>query len=236
MASVNHPYHAFYDTEAYGKTVTVDPQFINDALRIQSTDNEDDEFKLSHEWLKLRVGDLNFVIDSLKDAAASGNDEVMAMADVSKIGVFGHSLGGAAAAQLGRDRDDITSVIVVDGTLIGDELDYSDGKVTLNKEPYPVEMLDIFAEDHYNKAQTYANEYANLSINKNSPKVRNVIFKDAGHLNFTDLPLFSPTLAGMLGVGDVNSRECIMQSNAVIMDYFDITLKGAEGIEIKGEY
>ena len=56
-------------------------------------------------------------------------------------------------------------------------------------------------------------------------------FEGAGHLNYTDLPLFSPPLAKMLGVGDVDAGECIRQVNEMVCIYFDYYLKGIGTLE-----
>ena len=50
-------------------------------------------------------------------------------------------------------------------------------------------------------------------------------FRGSGHMNFTDLPLFSPALASMLGTGDVDAQACIEQTNALVLAWFDEYLK-----------
>ena len=51
-------------------------------------------------------------------------------------------------------------------------------------------------------------------------------FKGSGHMNFTDLPLFSPMLASMLGTGDIDARACIEKTNTLVLAWFDEHLKG----------
>ena len=236
VASINHPYHSFIDTEAYGTLVMSDPEILQKTMEFQGEDMTDEEFELSHKWLKLRVDDMSFVIDTLKSDSASSSDEILSKIDTDRIGVFGHSLGGAASVQLGRDRKDIDAVIDVDGTIIGDELDFKDNKIINSTEPYPVYFLDIFGENHYNEAQQYADMYPNFLISKNSDKVQNIVMKDAGHLNMTDLPMFSPVIAKYLGTGEVDSRKCLESLNGVIREFFDWRLKDAEKPEFKEEY
>ncbi|MDO5559577.1 MAG: hypothetical protein Q4F95_08245 [Oscillospiraceae bacterium] len=236
VASINHPYHALFDTEAYGRLVTFDQEIVQKSREFENQDMSDEEFKLSHRWLKLRVDDMNFVIDTLKNEASEGTDDILSMIDTTKTGVFGHSLGGAASAQIGRERADIDAVIVVDGTIIGDELEYKDNKIICSTQPYPVYILDIFGENHYNEAQQYADMYPNLVLSEYSDKVRNIVFRGAGHLNMTDLSMFSPMLAKFLGTGDVNSRECLTSMNGVIREFFDWRLKDAAEPDFKEEY
>lgn len=235
VASINHPYHAFFDTSSYGRLITADPEILQKTTEFNGKDMSDEEFTLSHKWLKLRTDDMNFVVDTLKQEA-TGSDEILGMINTDKIGLMGHSLGGAASAELGRQRNDIAAVIDIDGTLIGDELAFKDGVVINNDEPYPIPMLDIFGENHYNEAQKYADWYVNLRIAEYSPNVRNVVMKGAGHLNLTDLPLFSPALAKMLGTGSVDRRYCIETMNTVVREYFDWQLKDAQEPQLKGEY
>jgi hypothetical protein len=70
--------------------------------------------------------------------------------------------------------------------------------------------------------------YDNFYASRNAVCAYEVMFKDAGHLNFTDLPLFSPTLAKILGVGTVNARECIEKTNNIVLEFFNCYLKGGE--------
>jgi dienelactone hydrolase len=236
VASINHPHHAFFDTEAYGHLVTVDPDIIQKTTSFDGKDETDEEFTLSHEWLALRTADMNFVIDTLKAQAQDGADPVLSHIDTDKLGVFGHSLGGAASVELGRERSDISAVIDIDGTMIGEELDFKDGKVINNTAPYPVPMLDIFGQNHYDGAQKYADEYPNLLITKTSDNVQNVVLKNSGHMNLTDLVMFSPALAKYLGTGTVDSRTCLTTMNGIIRSYFDWKLKGAPDPQLKGAY
>ena len=100
-------------------------------------------FELSHKWLEIRTGDMNFVLDSFKEAKEketlseawfvesenTGNEiqKILSMTDTEKIGLMGHSLGGAASVTVGRERDDIDAVIDLDGTMLGEQLSYENG-------------------------------------------------------------------------------------------------------------
>ena len=63
------------------------------------------------------------------------------MADVEKIGLMGHSLGGAASVSVGRYRDDVDAVIDLDGTMLGEQLGFEYGKYQYEEEPYPVPLF-----------------------------------------------------------------------------------------------
>lgn len=55
-------------------------------------------------------------------------------------------------------------------------------------------------------------------------------------MNFTDLPLFSPPLASLLGTGNVDARECIETMNSIILQFFDYYLKGQGELSIAPKY
>ena len=63
------------------------------------------------------------------------------MADVEKIGLMGHSLGGAASVSVGRYRDDVDADIDLDGTMLGEQLGFEYGKYQYEEEPYPVPLF-----------------------------------------------------------------------------------------------
>lgn len=64
---------------------------------------------------------------------------------------MGHSLGGATAVSVGR-RDDISAVIDLDGTMLGEELSVTDeGILKVNEEPYGNPLLSIDNDEHHSR-------------------------------------------------------------------------------------
>ncbi len=100
-----------------------------------------------------------------------------------------------------------------------------------------IPLLNIYARDHYENSLEFEGEnYNNFYASKHGKETYQTVFKDAGHLNFTDLPLFSPTLAKMLGVGSVDPQSCIEEMNRLVLDFFDSYLKGKGQVTIRAEY
>lgn len=235
VCSIDHTYQSFFSKQTDGKTVIVNNDFINDAIAVQNGDYDDKKnYELAHEWLKLRTDDINFVLETILNN--KDNAYVYNLIDTEKIGLSGHSLGGATAAELGRMRKDIDAVIVIDGTMIGEQIDFVDGKSVLNNDAYPVPILNIYNDDHYNEALLNSSNYANMVASKNAIDSHDVVFKESGHLNFTDLPLFSPFLAKMLGTGNIDKVYCIEKMNNVVLDYFNYYLKDGKELNIMTEY
>jgi predicted dienelactone hydrolase len=212
--------------------------FINDTIAVTNGDyDEQKTYELTSQWLELRQQDMNFVLeDILEHTKQADADTVYQLIDTDKIGLFGHSMGGATAAKLGRDRSDVDAVIVVDGTMLGDEIGFEDGKTILNSEAYPIPILNLYNEEHYEDAQQAGMDYANSYASANALDAREIVIKGSGHLNFTDLPLFSPTLASMLGTGEVDSRYCVETMNQIIVKYFNHYLKEGKELELSSAY
>lgn len=241
VASVGHTYQAFFSKDAQGNIAIVDQTFLNQAIEINgatNTENDQEIYEITSSWMELRTRDLNFVIDTIIDKSQDDVvGEIFDLVDIDHIGLFGHSLGGAASAQMGRIRNDVDAVIVLDGTMLGEEIGFEDGSVVLNNTAYPVPLLNVYAQDHYDNAKLYVGDnYNNFYATQNAVEAYEAVFMKAGHLNFTDLPLFSPLLSQWLGVGLIDERYCIEQMNDLVLNYFDFFLKDAATLNIKTEY
>ena len=237
VASIGHTYHAFFTRDTNGKITTVDLDFLNSVNALNASNDPQQEYYVPKDWMNLRIADEHFVLDTIISEAKNESATLFSLIDSEHIGVIGHSLGGASFAQLARERDDISAVINLDGSMLGEEIDFIAGKVVLNDTPYPVPLLNIYAEDHYNNAwELVGEDYENFYASRNADCAYEVVFKNAGHLNFTDLPLFSPTLAKILGVGSIDPRYCIEKTNRLVLEFFDSYLKGGPPPQFEKEY
>ncbi|MCL2153821.1 MAG: hypothetical protein FWH57_12905 [Oscillospiraceae bacterium] len=239
VASIGHTYHAFFTKDISGKIAIVNMGFFNNVMAVNDRDDIEQDYYDSHEWLDLRIADEHFILNTIiADAkTASINDSIFSIIDIEKIGVFGHSLGGASFAQVARERDDIDAIINLDGSMLGEELGVKNGVMILNNTPYPVPLLNVYAEDHYRNAMELAGEdYENFYASRNAVCSYEVMFKNAGHMNFTDLPLFSPALAKLLDTGTIDARYCIEKTNSIILEFFNSYLKGGQTPNFDWEY
>lgn len=255
VVSMDHPYHSFFTKDTDGRTITVNPEMIQGIQYINSEEaTEEQIFKLSAQWMKLRCDDLNFVIDSVKTAAEQGLNpekwyvsagekagvlQALGLADLNQIGVMGHSLGGAAAVSIGREREDIDAVIDLDGTMLGEELDVQDGVVMINQEVYEVPLLSFDNEEHHFsriECQEKGVPYANNTVLQYATEGYSTYIKGTGHMNYTDLPLFSPVLASMLGTGEVDATHCITTMNEIVLSFFDCYLKDTGAFSVQECY
>lgn len=252
VVSLEHPYHALFTKDTDGKLILSDMGFMQGIQKINGTGaSEEETFALSSQWMKLRLEDFNFAVDAIKEAAQRENlgdcfcvseeyregvGQAISMIDCGKIGVMGHSLGGAAAVTLGRQRKDIGAVIDFDGTMLGEIREVVDGKDVINEDIYETPLLSFDNEEHYkSRVECLAQglPYANNVVLAHARHGYSTYIAGTGHMNYTDLPLFSPFLADMLGIGDVDARACILKMNEITLDFFDCYLK--DGGEFQAE-
>lgn len=229
VASIDHTYHSFYTSFSDGRSVLVNNDFLNEAIGAQLGDLPTDKvYEITHDWLDLRTADIELVIDSLKAGELGAAGELLnGHMDLNKIGLFGHSLGGAASAQVSRDRDEVKAAIVIDGTMIGDITGLSeDNKDIITKESFTKPLMLMYGS-LYEKAEAKETSYLpNINaFNNAADAAYSLCIKDSGHLNFTDLPRLSPYLSKKLGVGTVDAYECIKTVNDYTLAFFNRHIK-----------
>ena len=105
---------------------------------------------------------------------------------------------------------------------------------------YPVPLLDFSKETDYDEIARAKSEtgyqYVNEEVMKRAKDGRLVLFRNTGHMDFTDLPLLSPAIASALGTGSVNSSEFLPMMNGIVLNWFDYYLKGEGVLQIQDKY
>ena len=233
VAALDHPHHAFFTEDTDGKMVIVDQNFLNEALELSGEGSEDDNkeeiLAIYRSWMDLRTADMNLAVDALIKAGRDGeldetwflpdNDsavilDVLRMSDTSKIGLMGHSMGGATSVALGRERGDIAAVIDIDGTMLSEYTGIADGKFTVNEEPYEIPVLEFVnweqateLAEHIEEYRAKDGAYPNDELMRHAAYGFTTTIKGTKHMDFTDLPLLSPMLGNMLGSGERDTAE-----------------------------
>lgn len=242
VCSIDHPYHAAATIDIDGNLTIGSTEFMQEVIDANSDIYSDKEqFELYTKWMDLRTDDINFVIDMILKNTENNGAEVYGLIDTNKIGLMGHSLGGAASAQLGRERKDIGGVINLDGTMLGEYSINEEGKTIISEEPYPLPLLNFYSEYVINQLETDTEYiYPNQYITSISPNAFEICIKGTNHMSYTDLPLFSPFLANQLsGISggstkaSVDKYYCIETMNRLVLEFFNCYLKGEGTFTVK---
>jgi len=245
VVSIDHPYHAAGTMDAKGNLTIGSQGFIQEVIDINSeVYTEQEKFELTSKWMTLRTEDMNFVLDEILEKPENTSAEIYSLIDKDKIGLMGHSLGGAASAQLGRDRKDIGAVIDLDGSMLGEFHMNGDGIIEMNEEPYPLPLLNFYSEYVMNELKANPEYvYSNQYISSISSKAFETTIKGSNHMSYTDLPLFSPFLASQLsGISggstkaNVDKYYCIETMNKLVLEFFNSYLKDRGEFTLKEFY
>jgi dienelactone hydrolase len=248
VCSIDHPYDSLFTQDRQGHTTTIDPSFMQEIMGVNNGKyDEATVFKLEQKWMLLRTTDMNFVLDtSLAQAKQAGSDPVYQLIDTGKIGLIGHSLGGSAGGQVGRQRNDIGAVVDLDADLIGEYLDYVDGKYVINDSIYPVPILFIYSDELWRRFAGIAdlnNVVASKKVAATAPHAYEVHFAGTNHMSLTDLPLQSPFLVAMInstyrsvGGSEADKYYVIEKMNSLVLEFFNAYLKGEGSFTSAGTY
>ena len=254
VAALDHPHHAFFTKDTGGHTVIVDRDFIDATMNLNSRTDPREQYELYTQWMTLRTADMSFAVDELKAAAEtgstddswffSGKDEdtlrsVLSMIDAAHIGLMGHSMGGATSVELGRERGDISAVIDLDGTMLGEYRGVENGEFLINDAVYTVPVLEFNNWESYIENEEYlaqGGRYPNNELIGRAAAGFSTTIRDTKHMDFTDLPMFSPMLGKMLGSGERSTEETMTIVNSLVLSFFNCYLKGAGGFTVQDIY
>ncbi|MEH7386130.1 alpha/beta hydrolase [Bacillus sp. JJ1521] len=231
VVSIDHPYHSFFTVSDDGTRALINSDYYLEISNLNKDGiyTNEELYGLIQKWMKLRTDDMNFVIDTILDKSKTENNTLYQLIDTEKIGVFGHSMGGAASVWLGREREDIDAVVNLDAPFFS-ELLYKkemDDFVASN-DSYTTPLFNIYSDDVWTQLESNSLYAANKLNNEPFKNAYTAHFQGAKHLSLTDLPLFSPMLANLLqgGKADIDPYYCIETTNELIVKFFDYELKG----------
>lgn len=238
VASIDHTYHAFYTRFPDGNSAMISQGFLMDIQRNQSGQmTPEEDMRTAAGWLDLRTADILFTLDQIQklNSALEPTSPLTGHIDESKIGLFGHSLGGAAAAAVCREDTRCRAAVVIDSTMFG-EYQRNTTERILVTEPYPKPLLIFYNGDTYHATPDHQGYIPDIhAFEHAAAPAYSVIVNGAQHLNFTDLPARAPVLARLLGnsmtvnggtAGEIDQARCMEILDAYILNFFNQTLLG----------
>ena len=199
--------------------------------RLETTAIPESTPQVLEQAVAVRVADTRFVLDTLTALNAGINPDaehrplpsgLRGALRLSSVGMFGHSLGGAAAAAAMFQDPRIKAGVNLDGTLYGPVVNAG-----LDR-PF---ML-IASQDHgRDNDETWDKFWANLLGWR-----LDLQLTGSGHNSFTDFQVLVPQAADVLNlppeavqqlrIGTINPNRSITNQRAYLTAFFDLHLRG----------
>lgn len=211
VLAIDHPYEAMVTQLADGRLVAPIEAFL---------DNDPDLLQFMKNRLDLRIADVQFVLDELGNPKGSPDDFLLSL-DQKRIGIAGHSLGGATGAAAMAQDSRIRAAVNIDGTLYGE--------LPAPNSPRPFMLLESKKGDA-GDFQRY--ETGNQRLFRQFGGGLRYEIVEADHYSFTDAPLLLalPTrlLVGrLLAFGNIPTRTHHATVD-MLAAFFDGALNGKQ--------
>src|ERR1700716_4074203 len=229
------PYRSFVAVFPDGRVIARAPQNNADLLGGPAQE------QLANKLLQAWSADMGFALDQLERLnRLDPSGRFLGRLDMQRVGVFGHSLGGATALQFCHDDSRCKAGIDVDGAPLGSVV--ADG-VT---EPFMFLLSDHRGESDAGQPEAIRQAGANIhSIFDRLPSDHRlmIMIRGGSHYMFSDdgAMLKSPLVMRVLrtvGVVRLDGRRQVALTAHYISTFFDVYLKGTPASELmsRGEY
>lgn len=247
VAAVDHTYSTMATTFTDQKVTAFETNM--------ETYTEEEAKQLVDTW----VEDIDFVLNTIEQMNADGDTKLfLGKFDLTKVGVVGHSFGGAAAFQSCYIDERIKASVNLDGTTHSQETGLSiedknfmfiaseDYSGTLNSKPDTTEFADLsesqrmelmeqgITESQYDQLTKQLEEsYVFLqSIMKNGGFYLSI--DGTEHYNFSDVPFMSPLASRLQMTGDIDKHRGLDIINTYMLAFFDQFLKDKDSDLLMG--
>ncbi len=231
VCSIDHTYQCFYTTDKSGNVLLMSREFMGEIRSENAKEDMQKSLELYRKWMDVRVGDINYVIDTIK----TNSDVMYGLINTEKIGMIGHSLGGSAALGIGRMRSDIGAVVALESPFMCDILDIENDEFVFESTAYPVPVLNVYSDSSWTHLAKWPQYEKNVHLLSGSDKdAYSLHIAGVGHLSLTDLSLASPILTRILNghAASVSAEDCLRLINKECLAFFDCYLKGIGAFSI----
>jgi hypothetical protein len=160
-----------------------------------------------------RADDAKFLVSQLSTNASA----LVARIDLSRLGAFGHSVGGVAAAEICRRDARIRACANVDGLANAKPIIADNGSFAL-AQPFlflgkPLPFANLAVNDTVRRA-------IDAAIASGTGGAYDVVIGDVHHDTFSDTPFMTPTFR------PTRNRANLEIVRDVLLAFFDKTLRG----------
>jgi dienelactone hydrolase len=220
VVSIDHTYHSLF-TEIDNTKIYIDSGYMKELSKEDSNSDIENSYACFQKWMKLRTDDINFVIDTFIEKSQDENDPFYQLIDTNRIGLAGHSLGGAAALGAARQRSDVKAVLALESPFMCDIIGVDGEDFIWNTDPYHCAVMNIYSDNGYALIETDNKYVQNKNYLVNEGNIRYYYIEGSNHYTLTDLVRVSPILCALLGgVYEKSGYDSLVLINQKSLDFF----------------
>lgn len=213
VVAIQHTYGAVVTVFPDGKVADNNPNALPDGVP------EDEYDTAAHLLAEQWAGDIGFALDFLEEQNTDRASQFFNAINLNAVGVYGHSTGGGAAIQFCGTDSRCKSVLGMD-PFMTPVTEY----VLENGIPQPAFFM--FSQRWVDDVDSKSNRLFSQFYSHIDPSTHGVGIQGTAHYDFSDLPMLSP-IAPRLGLkGPLKGERVIEITNAYLIEFFDLTLKG----------
>ncbi len=214
----SHGYVVVAPNHSYDANMVIFPDGRVVDYRSDLTGNPD-SVRLRRQQLITRVGDIRFVLTKVAEIQTGDRFPLLkGTLNLDKIGILGHSYGGATAIQACKELPQLKACLALDGWL--SPLPDS----TINQG---ISQPFLFLGRPDWSDSDYPHNYRLLERLRLTDHPDQYAFTLTGsrHLDFTDAPLLSPMASFVVGTGTIDAQRALLIVNNSTRTFFDQYLR-----------
>jgi predicted dienelactone hydrolase len=226
VVGIDHP---------YGTDLTIFPDgrvartTLGEFLDCASEETLKESVRNIETQLQVRPADVRFVLDELERLDPSDPQDLAGRLDTSRVGIFGHSFGGAVAAEICDSDARFKAGINFDGFIFGEPtkrrlrspfLYFVDDSTV----PTTAELQAVGGPHYRHMAFIVQNvQYIRQSLPEREGYWLTI--RGTTHMNFCDSPLYSP-MKRLTRAGPIQPKRAMEIINAYVVSFFQKHLNG----------
>ena len=207
-------YVVFAPDHSYDANITIFPNKKIADYRSEITGHPD-SVNVRKAQMETRTLDISFIINQInKINTGKINSPLERRLDLNSIAVGGHSYGGATATNAAYNDARVKACFNLDGWI----------------SPLPEEVIKngiktpfLFIGRPSWENSDYPDNYKRLKVlfdNSQKPKYR-LVLKKTKHLDYTDIPLYSPIVKYVIDVGDIPASKSTFILNNLVYEFLE---------------
>jgi predicted dienelactone hydrolase len=187
----------------------------------------EERLALADEELRVQTEDCRFVLDTLERFDGTAGHPLAGRIDVSKVGCYGFSYGGAVAVEWAREDDRVLSALELDGVLHGVA-----AREGLNKPLMVIDSVTVQAPEEIPAGLDQLAESTMRMMQLSAEAKRATLSRFGGyavylgrmhHGSFSDRSFMSPWRR-LSGGSRIPARRCAQILNGYVLAFFQQTL------------